>query len=348
MNNRNESLKKHAIQPSLPRALEEVGKAASKVAARHGFESYRNRLADETLRRQDADLGLFASFLHQLDLEVGDLAHDPQAWRGITWGLVEAFSQWQLHEGYAVPTINVHLSSVKTYTRLAFQAGMIPAEEYALIRAVRGYSRREQTRLDRRRERTRLGVKKSAPVKITTEQAKMLKRQPDTPQGRRDALIMCLLLDHGLRVGELAGIDADDLELEAGLLHFYRPKVNKQQIHKLSEDTLTAARAYKSHGDLIPGEQLLRRSFKDENLGKPGLTVRSITQRVRLLGEVIGLPGLSAHDCRHYWATTAAKHGTNPFVLQEAGGWNSLAMPRRYVAEQTVANEGIKLEPEKD
>ena len=314
------------------RALEEVGKVASKVAARHRFEEYRSRLADETLRRQDADLDLFASFLHQLDLEVGDLAHEPQAWRGVTWGLVEAFSQWQLREGYAVPTINVHLSSVKTYTRLAFQAGTIPAEEYALIRSVRGYSRREQVRLDRRRERTRLGLKKSTPVKITAEQARMLKMQPDTPQGRRDALIMCLLLDHGLRVGELAGIDADDLELEAGILRFYRPKVNKQQKHKLSGDTLAAARAYQSYGDLIPGAQLLRRSYKDENLGKPGLTVRSITQRVRFLGEVIGLPGLSAHDCRHYWATTAAKHGTNPFVLQEAGGWNSLAMPRRYVS----------------
>jgi len=31
-----------------------------------------------------------------------------------------------------------------------------------------------------------------------------LKQQPDTPQGRRDPLLMCILLEHGLRYGEIA------------------------------------------------------------------------------------------------------------------------------------------------
>jgi len=30
-------------------------------------------------------------------------------------------------------------------------------------------------------------------------------------------------------------------------------------------------------------------------------------------------------------------------VLQEAGGWSSLAMPRRYVEENEIANDGVKL-----
>jgi hypothetical protein len=30
-------------------------------------------------------------------------------------------------------------------------------------------------------------------------------------------------------------------------------------------------------------------------------------------------------------------------VLQEAGGWSSLAMPRRYVEENEIANEGVRL-----
>ena len=50
----------------------------------------------------------------------------------------------------------------------------------------------------------RLGLKKAEPVSISTHQAKALKDQPDTPRGRRDGLLMCLLLDHGLRVGEVA------------------------------------------------------------------------------------------------------------------------------------------------
>lgn len=46
---------------------------------------------------------------------------------------------------------------------------------------------------------------------------------------------------------------------------------------------------------------------------------------------------------RHSWATRAARAGTDPFVLQDAGGWNSLAMPRRYVGREEVSNEGVKL-----
>ncbi|MCC6147953.1 MAG: tyrosine-type recombinase/integrase [Anaerolineaceae bacterium] len=89
---------------------------------------------------------------------------------------------------------------------------------------------------------------------------------------------------------------------------------------------------------------LLRRSFKDGSLGKAGLTERAITQRVNLLGRTIGVFGVSAHDCRHFWATSAARHGTDPFSLQEAGGWSSLAMPRRYVEDNEISNDGIKLE----
>ncbi|MEP7286218.1 MAG: transposase [Chloroflexota bacterium] len=52
---------------------------------------------------------------------------------------------------------------------------------------------------------------------------------------------------------------------------------------------------------------------------------------------------LMPHDCRHYWATRAASQGTDPFALQEAGGWNSLAMPRRYIEAGKIANDGVRL-----
>ena len=63
-------------------------------------------------------------------------------------------------------------------------------------------------------------------------------------------------------------------------------------------------------------------------------------ERVRVLGARIGVEGLSAHDCRHYWATYWADK-VDVLRLQEAGGWSSLAMPRRYIEESEVANEGM-------
>ncbi|RIK39679.1 MAG: hypothetical protein DCC57_20060 [Chloroflexi bacterium] len=61
------------------------------------------------------------------------------------------------------------------------------------------------------------------------------------------------------------------------------------------------------------------------------------------MGKRLGIPNLSAHDCRHYWATRATLAGTHPKALQQAGGWNSPAMVMRYVNETEVANEGVML-----
>jgi integrase len=252
--------------------------------------------------------------------------------------------KWQLEQGYAVSSINVHLSTIKSYARLAMQAGVLTDQEYALIRAVQGYSRKERRRLDGKRLRTRIGAKKENPVTITPDQAQALKFGHDLEkgQGRRDSLLMCLLLDHGLRVGEVAILKVEDFIVAEGCLRFFRSKVGKEQTHRLSDSTRQALADCAAHSELPESGKILRCSLKSGVLGKPGMTTRGITLRVRVLGEERGIQGLSAHDCRHAWATSAARNGTDPFALQEAGGWSSLAMPRRYVEDQVIANEGVK------
>ena len=118
------------------------------------------------MRRQANDLALFAQYLRAAGLQVGDFAQDPQAWRGITWGLVEGFARWGLNQGYAVTSTNVRLSTVKGYARLALKAGTLDQTEYALIMTVKGYSHKESKRVDEQRSATevptRKGAKKSA------------------------------------------------------------------------------------------------------------------------------------------------------------------------------------------
>lgn len=336
----------HEQQLALPTILHEAGSAANLAAARHRFDDYRSRLAAHTVRRQDADLALFAEFLYTVKVrEIGDLQRDPAAWQGVTWGLVETFVKWQLKEGYAVPSVNVRLSTVKTYARLAFQAGILSAEEFALIRTVQGYSRREKRRIDARRPQTRVSTKKETAVTLSAEQAEALKRQPlDTLQGSRDALLLALLLDHGLRAGELAGLTLANLDIAAGIIKFYRSKVGKTQTHRLSADSRRAALSYtKLLGFEPPSAPLLRPVHKGgKSFGANAMTTRGISLRVAELGEQIGVQGLSAHDLRHAWATRAARAGVDPFRLQQAGGWSSLAMPRRYVEDSAIANEGFE------
>ncbi len=167
-----------------------------------------------------------------------------------------------------------------------------------------------------------------------------MKQQPDTPQGRRDAVLMCLLLDHGLRCGEVAALRVEHINLPAGSFTFYREKVDLEQTHKLTNDTFRALYAYLTLD--APLGPLLMGSRKDGALAGR-MSVRAINKRVGILGNVVGAGHLSPHDCRHYWTTAAIRGGSDIKSVQEGGGWKSPHMPLQYANRAAIANEGIKL-----
>lgn len=316
----------HQLTLDLP-PMARAGAAANTAAAARAFSAYRERVADETRRRHDADLGCFSGYLAAMGLELSAsaLASDAGSWANLTWGLVAGFVAWQSAEGYAIGSINVRLSTIKAYAKLAAKAGALGADAYAQIRLVQGFRHAEGRRVDAKREQTRKeGGKKAAPVRISQAHASLLKQQADP----RDRLLMCLLLDHGLRVGEVASLTAADFDLTSGVLRFYRQKVDKTQRHLLSGDTLAAALA----------------AFASDEASGPLFGVdRTIRRTVGQLGAAVGLPTLSPHDCRHAWATFATRAGTPTKALQDAGGWSSPAMPLRYAESAEIANDGVKL-----
>jgi integrase len=318
-----------------------VGQLANEYAAANVFNDYQEKLALNTLKRQKADIHMFSLFLKKLGMDKDNLMFDPTQWVDITFGLVEAFKKQQLLEGYSIASINAHVSTIKLYAKLAKNAGKLSSEEYSYIRDVSIYSHKDGRNVDVKRERSRRpNAKKADPVTLTTEQVKVLKSQPNTHQGRRDAFLMCLLLDHGLRCGEVANLTRKDLNTSEGTLVFYRQKVDKVQTHKLTGDTLLAAIRYLEV--CKPVGKLLMGSRKGGNL-EGAMSERAITGRVKELGERIGVKSLSAHDCRHDYATDAIRNGTDIKSLQDAGGWNSPVMPLRYASDSKIANEGVKL-----
>ncbi len=326
----------------------QIGQAANQAAAAAAFLEYQSRKADNTLRRQRAGLGLFASFLSSVGAQPGNLYEEPAAWHGITWGLVAAFTRWLLANGYTVQTVNVHLSTVKTYARLAFQVGTLSREEHAMIQAVKGFSRKEGKRIDARRETTRKGTKKAQPVTLTPEDIERMKAacNSNTAQGRRDLVIITLLAGLGLRVSELAGLTLGNLDPKERpeLAAVYRPKVDVTQIHRLPDDARRALLHYLNMapdwhtGDTTP---LLYRTRKSGAAAPGGMSTTAIAKRVAHLGNLAGVSGLSPHDLRHYWATQAARAGVPVDALKDAGGWASPAMPLRYIEAAKIANDRV-------
>jgi integrase len=330
------------LQQRKPFSLVEAGSFADLLLAQETFRRYRERKAPDTIRRHRADLALFATYLSQIPglSFVGDLYNNPAAWSGMTRGLIEGFLQWQLQHGYAIGSINMRLSTVKLYCKLAQGAGTLDEAHAAMIRTVMGYQGREGKRLDAARPVTRVGDKKAVPTPLSVAQAKMLITQPDTPQGRRDRVLMCLLLYHGLRCEEVQLLQLSSFDVEKSEFHFEQPKVAGELRHKLHPETAQALKIYQEYDH--PVGALLFGSRKDGQLAGT-MSKSAIYQRVRFLGDQIGIEHLSPHDCRHFWATSASEAGTDLENLKQAGGWASLEMPSRYIKRRHIANEHVKL-----
>lgn len=315
-----------------------IGQVANLIARQSALQDYQARKSQQTLRRQKADIALFEQFLASAQHRANGLAYDLAEWDFVTWGLVEAFVQWQLKQGYALGSVNVRMATVKAYCQLAAKAEYLSTHELALIKSVEGYRASEARNVDEKRIQTRQkDAKKALPVSLSPVHAALLKEQPNTPRGRRDSLIMCLLLDHALRVGEVADLDVSSISLQSGQLTIYRHKTNKTQSHQLTPDTYTAVQAYLA--DCEPDQGPLFVGI----CSKGRVNTSSLNERVGQLGKAIGIKGLSPHDCRHYYATDAIRNGTDIKSLQDAGGWNSPAMPLRYAESAKVANSGVKL-----
>jgi site-specific recombinase XerC len=331
-------------------ALAEFGAQANAAAQLAAFELYQDRRPINTQRSQRAALKIFADFMRSASIAVPDLYSDPLAWQGITWGLVQGFQKWLLQQGYSMKTINDRVSIVKVYMSLANQAGVIPDSEILRVQGLRGFSRKEAIDMDHKRAglqlATRVGNKKAAAVTITEEQARALCQvRSNTPQGRRDALMMCLLLDHGLRVGEIASLAIESVNIETRQLTFYRQKTGKISRHALRGRAWYCMVGYLAMDQHAQSGSLLMASVKSGAL-VPGssLTVRAINQRVNQLGQAMGLENLSPHDCRHHGATKA---GNDPKVslasLMQWGGWDSPTSAARYIDHGGADNDGVSL-----
>ena len=208
---------------------------------------------------------------------------------------------------------------------------LLDVDTHTHIQGVKGIARKQARNIDARREITRIGYKKAQAVDIPPELLPALKHPATGSLAKRDALLMCLLLDHGLRVGEVVLLKRNHIHLRGRLLTFYRPKVDEPQNDRLTDDTLAAARLY------LPTLPAKQESLFD-------LAIISVQERVRTLGELAGIRGLSPHDCRHSWATRAARHGTPLERLKQAGGWSNIQTPLRYIKESAIANDGVILE----
>ncbi len=144
---------------------------------------------------------------------------------------------------------------------------------------------------------------------------------------RRDAAILYVLFDTGIRRGELAGLKLADVELKDRLA-YVTGKGGHTRAVRFGTKTAIAIDRYlrlrKSH----------RYADREELwLGQDGpLTVSAFGQMIAKRAAAAGLPRIHAHQFRHGFAHTWLADGGQEGDLMRLAGWRSRQMLNRYGA----------------
>jgi integrase/recombinase XerC len=159
----------------------------------------------------------------------------------------------------------------------------------------------------------------------------------DDPAGARDRAVLELLYGAGLRVGELCGLDLEDVDLRGRALRV-TGKGSKERRVPIGEPAVRALRFYLSHARL---SFLEGREFVSEphvlflNSRGRRLSPRSVRALMAkyLAGE--GRVAVNPHALRHSFATHLLDGGADLRTVQELLGHESLATTQIYTHVST-------------
>jgi site-specific recombinase XerD len=148
----------------------------------------------------------------------------------------------------------------------------------------------------------------------------------------RDRAILLLLLDTGIRVGELVRLELSDLDLEGQRLRVMHGKGNKQRVVAFGEDCTRALRCYLEARGTQPGRLFVAAGGHRNLVPASALQPNAVKQMLRRLGRQTGIQKVHAHRFRHTFATWAIEQHARELDVQYLLGHSTPDMVRRYSA----------------
>jgi len=144
--------------------------------------------------------------------------------------------------------------------------------------------------------------------------------------GPRDLAILELIYASGMRVGEVAKLRADNIDLEGGEV-LVQGKGDKERVVLIGSHSIASIKKYLEARKNIAGDE------KIFFLGRGGtkLTSRSIERMVRKYARKAGLSKrVTPHTLRHSFATHLLSGGADLKIVQELLGHSSLSTTQIY------------------
>src|SRR5665213_3119116 len=224
-------------------------------------------------------------------------------------------------EALAASTINVRLSAIRKMVSEARRNGMLSAEDAALLTEIPNI----------RQKGTRLGNW------LTKEQAKELLAVPDrsTLKGKRDYVILALLVGCALRRNELAELDVETIRLREGrwVLADLEGKGRRIRTVAIPIWVKQGINAWMTAADIEDG-RLLRSVSKSGKVNRDTLSDWAVWSVVEQSSKQIGIEHFGAHDLRRTCAKLCRKGGGDLEQIKFLLGHSSIQTTERYLGSE--------------
>ena len=271
----------------------------------------------KTILFYQRNLRLFLRWLkrHRGTCVLGDLTL-PNAKRYV-WYLEEEHRKYQGHpftpeqdEGLSLYSVRGHIRTLKALVSWLYREEYIP--ENVLVRL-------------------RLPTVPKKQIEILTEdEIKTIfsSINPNISSGARNYDVVLLMLDSGLRTGEVIDLRLPKVKIEQGQL-LVNGKGNKERTVPIGSFSQRYLRRYIIHFRPEPTRPEIDHVFLNQN-GRP-MTENSIKLIFSRLAKKCNIPRLHAHLCRHTFGTNYLRNGGDVFSLQKILGHESLSTVQIYM-----------------
>jgi integrase/recombinase XerD len=171
---------------------------------------------------------------------------------------------------------------------------------------------------------------------FTDDEVKALFKQPNLRDyvGFRDYVAMNVLLDTGLRIGELLSLRILDIDFKTRFITIssQNSKNRTMRLVPVSNHVIRLILQLIEENSRHFKTDRIFLSCYGANLGD-----RQFTKRLKYYADKagVGAAKVTAHVYRHTWARTMILNGCDPFTLQKIGGWSDIRTMRRYIQMDT-------------
>ena len=257
--------------------------------------------------------------LHSLLLHLTALGHEDLA--SLDLRVLRSWLAGQQTRGRARTTMSRRATAARVFTAWAHRRGMLEHDPGALLASPRPHrSLPPALGLDE----TRSLLEAAAVAAAASAES-----EDGGPLGRRDVAVLELLYATGIRVGELCGLDLEDLDAERRVVRVLG-KGRKERVVPFGVPAGRALSVWLDHGrDDVRTAASGAAIFLGARGGR--LDQRAVRTLVhRRLRDVPGAPDLGPHGLRHTAATHLLEGGADLRSVQELLGHASLATTQLY------------------